>query len=177
MPHTFVPGRPAPLPLRPVDRVDGLDVRDVTTMGILLRICLDRGVEVFEADLRDLRGALWQEQNRWRLYLNRDDDRQRRLFALARLLGHVCLHARPGRAFVEGGFGESPIRATAEEEREATAFAIDLLLPEGRIRRQLPGDVATEREVLALASRCGVSPLAAAVRLRTLGYRLPAPAA
>jgi Zn-dependent peptidase ImmA (M78 family) len=160
---------------RAEDLLRGRDGDDVPTMSTFLRICRERGVAVLEADLRDLQGALTEEKNLWRIALNRDDSPDRRRFTLVRLLGHACLHARPGRTFVEGGVGEVPMRATPTEDREATAFALALLLPEPLIRRQLPDDSPAEREVLTLAARCGVSPLATAVRLRALGYRLPRP--
>lgn len=69
---------------------------------LLTRICRDEGIELLEADLRDIAGVLRHEDAGWRIYLSRQDSPQRRQYTLAHLLGHFFLHAEPGRSFVEG---------------------------------------------------------------------------
>jgi Zn-dependent peptidase ImmA (M78 family) len=172
MPHPSPADQATVHSSRAADNLAGLGAGEVTT-ATLLRVCQDRGVAVREADLLDLRGALSQATNQWVITINRGDSPERRRFTLARALGHFVLHARPGRTFVLGGLETSPMRAAADEVRAAAAFALALLVPTPVVRRHLPHRHPTEREVHALAARCGVSPLAAAFRLRELGYRLP----
>jgi len=47
---------------------------------------------------------LRREEHGWRLYLNRQDAPQRRVFTLAHLLGHFFLHAATADTFVESPF-------------------------------------------------------------------------
>jgi hypothetical protein len=68
----------------------------------LVRICRGEGIDLLDADLRDIAGVLRHEDGRWRIYLNRSDSPHRHRFTLAHLLGHYALHAVPGRTFVAG---------------------------------------------------------------------------
>ncbi len=143
------------------------------SLPLLKMVAGDEGVELLEADLRDMAGILRHEGGRWRIYLNRQDSPARQRFTLAHVLGHFFLHARPGRAFVKSGFVTDGTTVSPVEEREAGAFAASLLMPEGVIEETLLGGEPTEPQVMALARRFGVSPLAAAIRMRALGHRVP----
>ena len=143
--------------------------------AVLMRICRDEGIELLDADLRDITGALRRTGERWRLYLNRGDAPARRLFTLAHALGHYVLHARSGRSFVESRFTRSESAGVDEgaAEREANEFAACLVMPAVMIHAQLASHPPTEGQILDLAGRFGVSPLAVAHRLSTLGYTVP----
>ena len=60
-------------------------------------------------------------------------------------------------------------------ECEANEFAASLVMPTGGIQPLLAGRQPTEYQVLDLADRFGVSPLAMANRLQDLGYTIPFP--
>ena len=144
---------------------------------VLIHICRDKGIELFDADLRDIAGALRREDERWRIYLNREDTPARRLFTLAHALGHYVLHADCSQAFVESRFTHLPAIGADDlvAECEANAFAACLVMPAGVIDFLLADRRPTEQQVLALAERFGVSPLAMAHRLGDLGYAVPSP--
>jgi hypothetical protein len=71
---------------------------------LLSRICRDEGIELLDADLRDIRGVLRREGRGWRIYLSRQDTPHRRVFTLAHLLGHFFLHTTTENTFVESPF-------------------------------------------------------------------------
>ena len=147
--------------------------------GVLLRLCRDAGIDVLDADLRDINGELRREGEKWRIYLNREDSHARKLFTLAHELGHYVLHADCGRTFVESHFTrlQTPGRDNSREEREANTFAAGLVMPAGVIDSLLADRRPTAQQVLALAKRFGVSPLAMVHRLGALGYPVPPAAA
>ena len=58
----------------------------------LTKLAKDHGVEVLEADLYDISGALKHEYGKWRIYINRQDSSTRQIFTLAHELGHFFLH-------------------------------------------------------------------------------------
>lgn len=98
----------------------------------------------------------------------------RRPFTVAHEIGHWELHA----ADLDAPFicrradiaeADDPEAATTRRrEREANAFAAELLMPEQRVRVQADADGGDER---ALAAHFGVSGLAMAWRLFNLGLR------
>lgn len=100
----------------------------------------------------------------------------RRRFALAHELGHYLLHYGESRVFVDSPtvFSRDGIAAQGvdRQEREANAFAAELLMPEqvlvGMIRQQ-PLDAFDERAVQSLAVKFGVSAHALTIRLTVLG--------
>ena len=143
--------------------------------GVLLLLCREAGIDVLDADLRDIAGALRREGEGWRIYLNREDGPGRRYFTLAHALGHYALHAEEGRAFAESRFTR-PLTPGADDggvEREANEFAACLVMPAAMIHALLAGRPPTERQVVDLSGRCGVSPLAMAHRFGSLGYAVP----
>jgi hypothetical protein len=101
-----------------------------------------------------------------RIMLNADEAASRRRFTLAHELGHWECHVKKGNAL--------PLYCRAEDvsqdtdkalEREANAFAADLLMPEGLVRRLW----ADTRDIRLCARRLGVSPTAMHYRLFEFG--------
>ena len=89
-------------------------------------------------------------------------DSGRRRFAIAHEIGHFVLHPEPRRRERSGAVGETG----HGEEREADAFAAELLMPEHLVReavREHGPDVAR------LADRFAVSRKTMQARLRHLG--------
>lgn len=142
----------------------------------LAKVAKDHGVEVLEADLYDMSGALKREQGRWRVYINRQDSPTRQLFTLAHELGHFFLHKDEAEEFVDGDFVMNRDDDTkyTQEELEANEFAGNLVMPEGMIRAKLGDKTPDDEAVLGLARNFQVSPLAMAIRLRSIGYELAA---
>ncbi len=110
--------------------------------------------------------------------MNRDDSPARQLFTIAHELGHFFLHGRLREEFVDGDFvmNRDENEKYDVEELEANEFAGNLVMPAERIQRKLQGETPTPKEVLDLADAFRVSPLAMVIRLRTLGYAVPAAA-
>lgn len=152
--------------------------RHAQSFESLRAIAEEQGIEVLEADLHDISGALRREDSKWRIYVNREDSPARQIFTIAHELGHYFLHGRLREEFVDGEFVMNRDENTKfdEEELEANEFAGNLMMPAGRIERTLKGRAPTEKQVLELADTFRVSPLAMAIRLRTLGYDVPASA-
>jgi Zn-dependent peptidase ImmA (M78 family) len=142
---------------------------------MLQRIAADKKIDVLEAELSDISGALRMEQGRWRIYINRQDSPTRQLFTLAHELAHFFLHADGKKEFVDGEFvmHRNDSEKDELEELQANEFAGSLVMPKQTIDQVLQGTEPTEEQVLTLADTFHVSPLAMAIRLRTLGYALP----
>ncbi len=142
----------------------------------LAKVAQDSGVEVLEADMYDMSGALKREHGGWKIYINRQDSPTRQLFTLAHELGHFFLHRESAEEFVDGEFVMNRDEDTkyAQEELEANEFAGNLVMPEGLIRRKIGEKQPDDELVLSLAQMFHVSPLAMAIRLRSIGYDLAA---
>jgi Zn-dependent peptidase ImmA (M78 family) len=138
----------------------------------LSKLAKDHGVQVLEADMYDISGALRRDGQGWKIYINRQDSPTRQVFTLAHELGHFFLHAEEGEEFVDGEFVMNREDDTKyrKEEMEANEFAGNLVMPEGMIRRRIKEPTPSDGTVLELASLFQVSPLAMAIRLRSLGY-------
>jgi predicted transcriptional regulator len=96
------------------------------------------------------------------IVLNGAADERRRRFTIAHEIGHFMLH--PGRLRPErDGLVNEAMRA---EEREADAFAAELLMPEHLVRQAVAEQGADK---VLLADRFQVSTRAMEVRLRRLG--------
>jgi predicted transcriptional regulator len=87
---------------------------------------------------------------------------RRRRFSIAHEIGHFVLH--PGQARYERGGAVN--EAMRVREREANAFAAELLMPEHLVRQAVLEDGADARR---LADRFEVSVAAMSLRLRRLG--------
>jgi hypothetical protein len=94
--------------------------------------------------------------------LRRGGNERRRRFSIAHEIGHFVLH--PARARHERGGTVNEAMRT--QEREADAFAAELLMPEHLVRRAALEDGA---DVRRLADRFEVSETAMSLRLRRLG--------
>jgi Zn-dependent peptidase ImmA (M78 family) len=141
----------------------------------LAKLAKDNGVTVLEADMYDMSGALKKEYDGWKIYINRQDSPTRQLFTLAHELGHFFLHRESDEEFVDGDFvmnrdEDAKYRKT---EMEANEFAGNIVMPEGMIRTRLRDRQPTDETVIDLAQQFNVSPLAMAIRLRSIGYELP----
>ncbi len=144
--------------------------------SLLLQIAQEEGIEVREADLFDISGALRHEKEQWRIYVNRQDSPTRQLFTLAHELGHYFLHKDTRPEFIDGGFVLHREESTKYdiEEVEANEFAGNLIMPEGPIAKRIGQErKVNAQQVEALAKEFGVSLLAMAVRLRNIGYDVP----
>jgi len=91
------------------------------------------------------------------IVLNGSADAGRRRFTIAHEIGHFVLHAENGGAIHEAGRGE---------EREADAFAAELLMPEHLVREAVREQGL---DAIRLADRFEVSRQAMQTRLRGLG--------
>lgn len=120
---------------------------------------------------QDLAGVLVLRDGRVLIGLNRRHSAGRRHFSFWHEVGHYVLHrgGRPdGSAIACGSLpSDSP-----HAEREADAFATEVLMPEAWVRNSR----REARDVAAMARRLRVSPQAMARRLRELGITPPRPA-
>ena len=111
-----------------------------------------------------------------RIGVNRQLGRAHRRFAVAHSLGHHLLHGGSTSALVTDlgiHLGTSPPAQSDPRELEANAFAMELLLPDYLLRRDLAGDavdLADDGAVLRLAKRYRVAPALFALRASELGF-------
>jgi Zn-dependent peptidase ImmA (M78 family) len=85
------------------------------------------------------------------------------------------LHRDDEEEFVDGDFvmNRGDDAKYSRKEMEANEFAGNIVMPEGTIRRKIGEKQPTDETVLELARQFCVSPLAMAIRLRSIGYELP----
>ncbi len=140
------------------------------------------GIPVLERVLIDgMRGTIGGVAGQRSIILNRhhrfSSDRERR-WVLAEELGHVLL----GHKLVESTTPGKPTMGLLEEwrliyEREARAFAAELLMPFREVRRRwfavsqerpVEGEASLEDRVKRLAEEFGVTPAAMRVRLQQM---------
>ncbi|MBI2636060.1 ImmA/IrrE family metallo-endopeptidase [Candidatus Peregrinibacteria bacterium] len=141
----------------------------IPTHERLLSIAKANNIEVLEADLFDISGALRKEGDVWRIYVNRQDSPQRKRFTIAHELGHFFLHTTEGTEFVDGYvFTRSDIIRYGERELEANEFAGNLVMPESKVRELVTGAI-TDETIVSLARTFEVSPFAMETRLKNLG--------
>jgi len=127
----------------------------------------DLGLPVIVAALpQGIAGCCWREGERTVLWANGTQAAVRQRFTLAHEVGHVrCGHDHdvPVETFATIG-GKS----TDSREVQANAFAAELLAPADGVRAALDGEPSLE-DVVLIAARFGISPIAALYRLNTLG--------
>lgn len=112
-------------------------------------------------------GLCWQLDRQVVLWVNAHELLSRRRFTLAHELGHVrCRH---GAALHLETLTTLSGRTTTNLEVQANAFAAELLLPAAGIRATLDGRRPSFDVAIELAAVYGISSLAAAYRLVTLG--------
>jgi Zn-dependent peptidase ImmA (M78 family) len=107
--------------------------------------------------------------------VNSDHHPNRQKFTIAHEIGHFVLHASVPTVLVDESIvhfrDDKSSTATDPREREANAFAAQLLMPESAVRQELNGrpiDAFDENAVRGLAVRFGVSTQAITLRLKNL---------
>lgn len=149
-----------------LDKYRGID----DPLQLVSRIAADQGIQILEADLYEISGALRKEGGRWVIYVNRGDSQQRKLFTVAHELGHYFVHRDLCDEFVDGQLvSRDEQDRYAAKELEANEFAGNLIMPEARVRERVAGQVTADT-LQSLAKSFGVSTLAMETRLRNLGY-------
>ncbi|MFT8317619.1 MAG: ImmA/IrrE family metallo-endopeptidase [Sporolactobacillus sp.] len=104
-------------------------------------------INVFHADFSftDIFGIIKKNQSGTFIYLSRYHEYPLQRFMLAHLLGHYFLHQdrkRPICAYCTNPFLDFQ---QSEEEREADQFAMQMLLPADKIRKELKIPIQTDR--------------------------------
>ena len=140
------------------------------------------GIPIVERVLIDgIRGTIGDVAGQRSIILNRHhrfSSEQERRWVLAEELGHVLL----GHKLVESTAPGKPTMGLLEErrvfyEREARAFAAELLMPFREVRKRwfaisqehpVEGELSTEGRVERLAAEFGVTPAAMRVRLQQM---------
>ena len=124
-------------------------------------------VPVLVARLPDaVAGCCWRDGERALLWVNGAQPLVRQRFTLAHELGHLRI----------GHAGRIPVDSVAvlagdtrdPREVQANAFAAELLAPRAGVTEMVGGEPGLE-DVVRMAARFGISPLAAFFRLTTLG--------
>lgn len=124
------------------------------------------GVDVIEEAMDDeLSGYIEPRQSGWLIGVNAYHHENRQRFTIAHELGHFLLH-KPSQRHVDVTFAR---RSGGKDkiESEADKFAATLLMPEEEVRRAVSEGLTSLEK---LASKFGVSVLAARFRVQSLGY-------
>lgn len=124
----------------------------------------------------DVSGLMLVENSVAKIAVNESHHRNRQRFTLAHEIGHVLLHAKDDRVFVDRRFFRNEWSSTGElrEEIEANAFAAALLMPKSFIKKHLNAEGGiTDIDVFRLATQFEVSEQAMTLRLVKLNYIEP----
>lgn len=138
------------------------------------------GIRLREADLEEISGVLYKDnQGDWVILVNREDSQKRKLFTIAHELGHYFLHKNDQDQFIDGQFvnscfGRSESTKYQQQELEANEFAGNLVMPKAQIQEELglpqqAGELS-ESVIVKMASKFRVSPHAMLTRLKNLNY-------
>lgn len=147
--------------------------------SIVKNIAKDENIALEEGELNDISGILFKNnEEQWKIIVNKDDSATRQLFTIAHELGHYFLHKNHFNKFVDGQFVQASMERTEltkfqQDEVEANEFAGSLIMPKKIIEEELgepTGVKVSEHQVASLASKFGVSSLAIITRLKNLGY-------
>ena len=132
----------------------------------------DKGVFIFEWSMPDRISGFTVSGDFKVIYLNYNNSEPRRLFTLAHELGHLLLHGdQPGYSF------ESNLARRTKPEKEANAFANELLLSEKKLKKLVKDHSIKFRNPAFLRTVAGIfniSPDALFYRLMQIGYFSPA---
>ena len=135
------------------------------------------GISVnYERLANDVSGVLLLENDIAKVAINESHHRNRQRFTLAHEIGHVLLHAKGDRVFVDRRFfrNEWSSKGELREEIEANAFAASLLMPLSLIKQYVEtGGGITDIDVFRVATRFEVSEQAMTLRLVKLNYIEP----
>jgi Zn-dependent peptidase ImmA (M78 family) len=146
------------------------------------QLARENGAELsFEPIRGSVSGMLFRDDSRIVIGVNAAHPHTRQRFTIAHELGHLLLHESRTMIVDSHIFlrDESSSRGTDPEEREANAFAAELLMPALFLEREAhvlidesPGLSATQL-VLKLASTFDVSQQAMEIRLGNVGILSP----
>ena len=138
-------------------------------------IAVAHGIEVRFQELEDeVSGMLLVRDDCTVIGINAHHHPNRQRFSIAHELGHFLLHREEERFFIDAAVffrSEGATPATWKQEREANAFAAELLLPRDAVTaavRSTPFDPHDEAAVRRMADRVGVSAQALTIRLAEL---------
>ena len=154
--------------------------KDFDYSQVLHKIVQREGIQLREADLEEISGVLYKDnQGDWVILVNREDSQKRKLFTIAHELGHYFLHKNDQDEFIDGQFvnscfGRSESTKYQQQELEANEFAGNLVMPKAQIQDELglpkqAGELS-ENVILKMASKFRVSPHAMLTRLKNLNY-------
>jgi hypothetical protein len=123
------------------------------------------GGTVDELALSGIAGFLLRYGEEWGIVVREGDSRRRRRFTVAHELGHFCMPTHGRRALVcvspETTRGETDRMA----EREANAFAAELLMPRRAVQPMVSSGAIDLTRAIQLAETFDVSAVSAALRL------------
>jgi len=146
--------------------------KELTPPFDLLKIATAAGVKVYAADFdsddgENVSGSVVIENGIPVIYVNRTHPKVRQRFTIAHELGHIV---RGHLADGDDELIENEMRFRSEawnsEEREANAFAAELLMPERWVRDATNAGIIEPKD---LATMFGVSEQAMLFRLANLG--------
>ena len=124
----------------------------------------------------DVSGVMLLENGKAKVAINQSQHRNRQRFTLAHEIGHLLLHAKGDRVFVDRRFFRNAASSKGElrEEIQANAFAASLLMPSALVDKYIDADDGiTDIDVFRLATRFEVSEQAMTLRLVKLDYIEP----
>lgn len=150
------------------------DVRTKTKLSYpedsILDIAERLGVEVYLSDFGEFKNEVSglikypeKEEEKPRIYLQKNENRNRRIFTLAHELGHFILHKGSEKLRVDK-FNYSENSKEAIEETEANYFAASLLVPKEKLEKIL-SEIGNISEI---AGYFGVSELVIKNRIKWL---------
>ncbi len=141
---------------------------------LIQSICESENITLEESDIKDISGALFKEEDEWKILLNKCDSLSRKIFTVAHELGHYFLHKNGDEEFVDGILIHTRNEDIKyqQNEVEANEFAGNLLMPRKFIEKEigLPSGTITWGKIDLLASKFSVSTVAITTRLKNLGY-------
>lgn len=151
---------------------------DYTTPVDVEAIAVQHAVRVVREDFEDsVSGVLVIKDNQGIIGVNTNHHPNRQRFTIAHELGHYLLHPGESGVFMDRSpvfFRDSSSSEGGDQrEREANAFAAELLMPREDLTELLEGrhiDAFNEVSVRRLSARFGVSAQALTIRLTTLGF-------
>lgn len=141
----------------------GLDRVPVDVVGALSLLGLQ---VVYEQMADEMSGYLENRGGYWVVGVNALHAGVRQRFTIAHEIAHYVLHRKQQGTFRDVIFMRRSSNANGME-READAFAAQLLMPEGQLVQDIRSGMVN---VMTLAARYNVSALAMKYRLQNLGY-------
>lgn len=115
---------------------------------------------------KGISGILNQENGKWIMSINQDDNPKRQRFTLAHELGHYILHKNKNDSFEDSVFFRGEEKTSIEYA--ANQFAATLLMPDKKVRSLI---LSGTKAVKDLAESFGVSIPAMKFKLTELGYK------